>query len=102
MDDPSPQSASFGIGTSPSQIPDSLFWAHLNQMSADLDGLWHAPMMVATPERSSRASIPITFFSPSPTVNMSNQTWRNSGGVASDSDEFTINVPPGGAAPALV
>src|SRR5213594_2774105 len=53
--------------------------------------------MEATPERSSRASTLITFFSPSPTVVLSNQIWRTSGGVESDSEEFTVNVPPGGA-----
>src|SRR5437867_7156630 len=54
-------------------------------------------MMDATPERSSRASILITFFSPSSTVVLSNQIWSTSGAVESDSEEFTVNVPPGGA-----
>src|SRR5213594_2876426 len=53
--------------------------------------------MEATPERSSRASTLITFFSPSPTVVLSNQIWRTSGAVESDSEEFTVKVPPGGA-----
>src|SRR5436309_2853665 len=54
-------------------------------------------MMEATPERSSRTSTLITFFSPSSTVALSNEIWSTSGGVESDSKESTLNVPPGGA-----
>src|SRR5512137_2186481 len=88
----SPQSAVAGMRSSPTQRSGLSFGMQLNQSCAALDGLWKYPMIEATPERSSRASISTRFVSPPATDGLSSQIRITSGGVESDSAETTRSV----------